>query len=167
MPDHDLKFREMVEEIVEFVGRMADAEQSFGACEAIAQHGKAFAPRVGNPAWLRIGQPRDCFNNATRYAVVRDDVHYAEGYALEPGLPIPVHHAWLVDRDGFVIDPTWANTAGHVYFGIPFRSGFVREQLTRNEGQAGILVNLHLIRRPRRSVAEVKEVIVAGIAGLA
>lgn len=160
----DDRYMALVEELRAFVARMAEYESGFGACRAISKYGMEFPPRGVKPAWLKIGQPRDCFNNATRYAAVRDDVYYAEGYALEPDLPIPVHHAWLVDVNGNVIDPTWKDTTNHVYFGIPFKREFLRDLLDRNGGQAGILVNLHLIRGSRRHVVNREEIIVAGIA---
>jgi hypothetical protein len=157
---------EMLEELRAFVSQMAELENVFGACAAISRYGQAFSPRTSPTPWLRMGEARDCFNNATRYAAVRDDVVYAEGYALEPGLPVPVHHAWLIDADGHVIDPTWKETADHVYFGIPFKQKFLRELLERNGGQAGILVNLHLLRASRRQRVNFEEIIVAGIAPL-
>jgi hypothetical protein len=166
MPEQVQPDPEMLEELRGFVSRMAEFENVFGACGAISRYGQAFSPRTSPTRWLRLGGARDCFNNATRYAAVRDDVVYAEGYALEPDLPIPVHHAWLIDVDGQVIDPTWKETADHVYFGIPFKQQFLRDLLERNGGRAGILVNLHLLRGSRRQVVNLEEIIVAGIAPL-
>lgn len=150
---------ELIEELRRYIEQLADLEQRFGPSIAIIRYGNVFQTIAESPEWLRIGQARDCFNNATAYAVVRDDVFYAEGYALEPELPLPVQHAWLVDREGKVIDPTWKDTRDHAYFGIAFNQDFVRDQLVQNSGNAGILVNLHLLRRRYRDPLELEAVI--------
>ncbi|MBV7518960.1 hypothetical protein [Ensifer sp. ENS12] len=150
---------ELIEEIKHHVEQIADIERGFGPSIALMKYGSAFQPLDQRPQWLRQGQARDCFNNATAYAAVRDDVLYAEGYALEPELPLPVQHAWLVDRHGQVIDPTWKDTRDHAYFGIAFKRDFVRDQLGKNRGNAGILVNLHLLRRQYRTPLELEAVI--------
>lgn len=150
---------ELVEEIKRHVEELAELERSFGPSIAVIRYGRAFRPTAKSPTWLRIGQARDCFNNATAYAAVRDDVWYAEGYALQPELLFPVQHAWLVDRDGQVIDPTWKDTRDHAYFGIAFKRDFVCEQLVKNGQNAGILVNLNLLRRRHRDPVDLESVI--------
>lgn len=150
---------ELIEEIKSHVEQFAALERSFGPSIAVLKYGSSFKPLAGRPRWLNLGQARDCFNNATAYAAVRDDVLYAEGYALEPELPLPVQHAWLVDRQGNVMDPTWKDTRDHAYFGIAFKQEFVREQLSKNGGNAGILVNLHLLRRQYRDPLALESVI--------
>lgn len=108
-------------------------ESTFGHATAPSSHGRLFLPCRKKPGWLLMGPKRACFNNETAYAISRDDVFYAEGYAIEPGLPIPVQHAWLVDASGEVLDPTWDDTRDHVYFGIAFKRSFVAETLARNK----------------------------------
>ncbi|WP_313555830.1 hypothetical protein [Agrobacterium cavarae] len=160
----NVMFTGLVEEIRDFVGLFASTEQAFGPSTAVFKHGRPFKPSVGRSPWLKRGKPRDCFNNATAYAVVRDDVLYAEGYAVGPELVMPVQHAWLVDRKGQVIDPTWIDVGDHAYFGIAFDRGFPVEQLAANGGQAGVLVNLHLIRRSLRDRGDIEQVILGGSA---
>jgi hypothetical protein len=138
---------ELLEELKDFLNQLHALEQTFGATTALMRYGQDFRPQTRTPTWLRLGEPRNCFNNAATYAVVRSDVHYAEGYALEPELPIPVQHAWLVDRYGRVIDPTWTDTKHHVYFGLVFKREFVLNMLTQSHGQAGLLINMHLLRK--------------------
>lgn len=150
---------ELIEEIKRHVVQFADIERGFGPSIAIMKYGSAFQPLDQQPQWLRHGPARDCFNNATAYAAVRDDVLYAEGYALEPELMLPVQHSWLVDRDGKVIDPTWKDTRDHAYFGIAFKRDFVCDQLVKNGRNAGILVNLNLLRRRHRDPVELEAVI--------
>ena len=144
----DLDLRsELKHELTDFVTRMASLENSFAASEAVMKYGIDFLLRDRPPQWLRMGERRNCFNNAAVYAINREDVSYAEGYAIQPGLPFPVQHAWLVDPTGAVIDPTWTGTPNHVYFGIAFRRDFVLSMLNLSSGQPGILVNLHYLRR--------------------
>jgi hypothetical protein len=62
---------------------------------------------------------KQCFANATSYALGRDDVNYVEGFALDLDMPLPIQHAWIVDDRGQAIDPTWQENADYVYNGIP------------------------------------------------
>lgn len=66
-----------------------------------------------------------CFRNAANGAARNPDLHYVEGYAYAGEIPIPLHHAWLIDNDGDVIDPTWPN--GHDYFGAIIPEATIRK----------------------------------------
>lgn len=149
-------------ELLDHIEMLRSVEPSFGHATALLKYGQHFLPRGEKTAWLRIGTQRACFNNAAAYAITRNDVLYAEGYAFEPGLPMPVQHAWLVNLAGEVIDPTWDDTKDHVYFGIPFRRSFVAETLEANNQKPGILVNMHLLRRRLRSPEAVEQAIALG-----
>lgn len=153
---------ELRDEIMSYLKRLQPHENMFGATTAILKYGQVFKLPEKKPDWLQISEPRNCFNNATACAVTRPDIHYAEGYALAPDLPIPVQHAWLVDSEGQVLDPTWPDTQDHVYFGIAFRRQFVIEMLTSNADQAGLLVNMHLLRKHFSHASELEEAIRAG-----
>ncbi len=155
---------ELREELVSFVKQLAEVEKAFGFSTTLFKYGRHFSPRSPKPNWLRIGEQRNCFSNATNAAVKRSDVFYAEGYVLEPELQIPVQHAWLLDASGAVVDPTYADTTDHANFGIAFRRDFVVDILTNTKGQAGLLVNLHLLRRTYRDPALLEDVIIRGIA---
>lgn len=70
----------------------------------------------------RKGTIKQCFMNAFRLATEEPHKYtYVEGYAANI---IPVHHAWCVNRDGHVIDPTWKD-GGKAYYGIPFNVEYV------------------------------------------
>lgn len=146
---------------------MASAEPSFGHAQALLNHGRVYRPCLQNPKWLSVGHSGICFKNATVYALERGDVVYTEGYAIDPSFPVPVQHAWLVDTDDKVIDPTWTDNKGHVYFGMAFRRSFVAEMLSYHRNEPGILVNMHLIRRRLRSPAAIENEIVRGQAATA
>ena len=53
---------------------------------------------------------------------------YAEGFACRPG-SFPVPHAWLVDAEGELADPSWRSTKGTEYFGVPVKPEFLGRQL--------------------------------------
>ena len=62
--------------------------------------------------------PQACYENALIAAMQWDDLTYVEGYVM-PDHGFPIHHAWLVDSDGRVLDPTLDYQADWVYFGVP------------------------------------------------
>lgn len=70
--------------------------------------------------------PNYCFFNCWYMSLVFDDLTYYEGFAFQ-GL-LPVHHAWCVDPDGLVVDPTWRMKNYKLpenqwdYFGVGFDS---------------------------------------------
>lgn len=99
--------------------------QYFGVEDYLLQHGSFFVPKPLPPT-IRPMPLQQCFTNSLRVALRTKAYHYVEGYAL--GL-IPIHHAWLIDKDGNVADPTWASgntTLGTAYFGVEFDVSAVR-----------------------------------------
>lgn len=59
-----------------------------------------------------------CHANALRLALEHPtDLILVKGYALTPDGVAWVGHWWCVDRDGGVVDPTWANL-GLAYVGV-------------------------------------------------
>jgi hypothetical protein len=93
----------------------------------VVRNGHAYEPMA------RIGpkQPdKDCFKNATEY-VLADGGQYVEGYALRPSLGLCMHHAW-VEIDGRAMDPTWKDPEDCLYFGIPFETETLEDELFVN-----------------------------------
>lgn len=103
----------------------------------VLHHGLLF--ENGTPSKLREFESKtqhECFTNSLMAAVRFDDLIYVEGYASTS--LFPVHHAWLVDQDGVVHDPTWDAIPGHdrsdaVYIGVPFDTTYVA-RLTTEKG---------------------------------
>lgn len=105
----------------------------------VLQHGRQFTPTKRLPKGIRCGKLKTCYTTAGRIAIDRDDLIYCEGFAC--GV-IPVMHAWLVDKEGNVIDPTWRQTVDGVdyrgveYFGVPISHEYFTEHLCKYEKYA-------------------------------
>ena len=76
------------------------------------------------------GKMKDCFKNAFWLAIENEDLTYVEGYALSI---IPVLHAWCVDKQNRVIDPTWPDQENCQYYGVKFEKEFVRKFITKSK----------------------------------
>jgi len=85
-------------------------------------------PFVVNGIKVKRGKIKECFKNAFYLADYNPDLTYVEGYAIFSGIGLPVLHAWCVDKDGKVYDPTW-KTLGDEYFGVKFDIEFVRKTI--------------------------------------
>ncbi|VVB53357.1 Uncharacterised protein [uncultured archaeon] len=97
----------------------------YGLEDFVLQNGKSFVPkeRPFSVSRLPLGK---CFQNAFKVFMKHPEWSYVEGFAISTDamLPIPFQHAWLVDEQGNVIDPTW-NPVGTEYFGVAFDRQFV------------------------------------------
>ena len=108
---------------------------------------KAFGPNLPNDFMLAHGReyafnaesfagPRaerkQCYANATHLALYNNDLTYVEGYVSIHG--VPIEHAWCVDADGVVVDPT-IEDVGQVlaYFGVPFKTEYVKRAIIMND----------------------------------
>lgn len=137
----------------EYVAELAADERVFGASSALHRYGRVFEATRQHPEWLIRGRAKQCYKNAAAYASVREDIFYAEGYAIDPALPIPIEHAWLVDLTGQVVDPTWNGDGAHVYFGVAFKHVSLKQIMAANSGEPGILINWHrFLGRSSRTV---------------
>jgi len=112
----------------------------------VLKHGRAYQQAPLADLSLQ-GPARMCFRNATIAALDRFGGIYTEGFAIAPGLGIPIHHAWLT-IDNAAVDVTW-NYTGCSYFGIEFPNSDVRYWTVHN-GYYGILsgemINVDLMR---------------------
>jgi hypothetical protein len=82
------------------------------------------------------GTPQSCYMNATHLAINTqlDDnaLTYVEGSISVCG--IPIDHAWCINADGIVIDPTLKpDKEVRDYFGVPFQTDYVRKAILRNK----------------------------------
>jgi hypothetical protein len=68
------------------------------------------------PGFARRKQ-QACFGNSQQLVLERSGLRYAEGQAWQDGMLWPVHHAWVINEAGLVIDTTWTDRkrANRVY----------------------------------------------------
>jgi hypothetical protein len=103
----------------------------------VLDQGLAFTP-AALPASVARGELHACYKNALELAVFYpEDFFYVEGFAY--GVCIPVAHAWCVDRQGHVIEPTWPDV-GREYLGVPLDITYVR-RVTLQQKRYGIIDN--------------------------
>lgn len=67
---------------------------------------------------------KDCYRNAYQLTLGKG-LTYCEGWALHV---IPIEHAWCIDDQGNVVDPTWSS--GESYFGVAFKTSAVLRAAT-------------------------------------
>ena len=88
--------------------------------------------------WFGIhrGRQKLCYTNASGLVLSDPDRFiYMEGYGVRPSLGIVVgDHAWVLDAErGYaVVDPTWRDTKGSAYLGIPFSPDYLTKQLLQH-----------------------------------
>ena len=105
----------------------------------ILKNGRAFEKSPSSDR-VRMGRPRECFRNAANLALRKPDLYtYVEGYAVNKWVPIrPAAHAWCIDPQSFVIDPTWDE--GTEYFGVVFRHDYLR-RILKGKRDYGLIAN--------------------------
>lgn len=77
------------------------------------------------------GTPQSCYANAGRLALEGDGLTYVEGYVTFAG--IPIEHAWVIDGDGNVIEPTLKPEGVVGYYGVAFDTNFLRLTVLRTK----------------------------------
>jgi hypothetical protein len=73
------------------------------------------------PRGFFIGKPLMCFGNAIIVSLMTG-LRYVEGYAYTPNRDEIHHHAWNIDKHGWVYDTTWIHFGGTgmAYLGVEF-----------------------------------------------
>lgn len=111
--------------------------------EFVLHNGRSFEPMPFPSKYRYRGyhaEMKACYRNA--YLLARhhpDDLRYAEGYAIAcDGSNFPFMHAWCVDREDRVVDPTWGT--GIDYFGVIFDMDYAAQVITA-KGEYGVLDN--------------------------
>lgn len=106
--------------------------------EFVLKNGQRFEISEEKPEY---GQEKSCFMNSY-HLMLSKDYTYVEGYAL--GV-IPVLHAWCLDGQGKVVDPTWRPSliqkfSGRSFYGVAFDRRFVIQTALRRK-LYGVLEN--------------------------
>lgn len=123
------------------MGAQTDGFAYTGPEDFILRHGKVFVRTGDEPPRnfdddVRV--PKECFGNCLRVIAGQSflddgDLTYVEGYAYPEGGVLAVHHAWLVDADGNVYDPTWGGYERGAYIGVAFSPDAVFRQAVATE----------------------------------
>jgi hypothetical protein len=127
--------REELAVTVEFQRQHTAMPEEFvyhGLYDLILQEGEEFTPAsYDEEKYGPRGRERECFKNAAELALWDDGLTYVEGYGwgFMPGLA--AHHAWCVDEEGQVVDPTWQDA--HAYLGLRITDGDLRRVLLATE----------------------------------
>ena len=89
----------------------------------------------------------ECYANAGRRALLGQGT-YVEGYISVQG--VPIEHAWLVDKQGRVKDPTIRGNDVDTYFGIPITNDYLRSTVMKTKvwGVLGGMYNRDLYESP-------------------
>ena len=103
----------------------------------VLEHGRSFTPQSYRLAdWGFKGVPKRCFANT--YALVKqhpDKLRSVEGYGLLEQFNIAIPHAWAIDSQDRVIDPTLVSGVRD-YYGVVFDTGYVRR--INRDGRRGV-----------------------------
>jgi hypothetical protein len=129
-------------------------------------HGKRFYMSERTFAGRRGGKKK-CYLNA--YELAAADQHNIEywrkRFHLDPGCnpvyvegwcyvePMIIEHAWCLDQNGQVIDPTLREGHASGYFGIPLRWDYVWRTVSRT----GMIYGIITFRNPELLTTPVKE----------
>jgi hypothetical protein len=97
--------------------------------QLLVKYGKEWVP-AALPPGVERGRPNLCFTNASHLALDQTGLTYVEGYGFNYdvvlSLDLEILHAWCVDSAGRVVDSTWNEPGKCYYFGIPFKTSFLR-----------------------------------------
>ncbi len=125
-------------ELGKLVGMVASLQQgnaaprgwSYGGLDDMVSKLGVYDTPAPLPSGMRRGKAKECFMNAYHLATSGKGMTYVEGYATPEGVPLPIHHAWVVDRGGRVVDNTWKEP-GTSYFGVHLSEKFLLERAVK------------------------------------
>ena len=95
--------------------------------ELMLAHGRLM-PQETAPCDIEMGKPKECFSNSQDLVLTDSTLTYVEGYATYEQLPIAVPHAWTLNTEGKVVDPTWTQE-NRYYFGIALETNWLLDVL--------------------------------------
>ena len=125
---------------LDFHRRLLQSQHSFGRGKPTLA---GFLLRYGrswefNEASLAVpqGEKHQCYRNAAMLALDNPEFIYVEGQTIiipasgEGG--IPIDHAWCVNEDGIVAEPTLGDISFvGAYFGVPFSRSYLTKTVQR------------------------------------
>lgn len=129
--------------ILNYLTFVADCEPSWGLATFIKKFGRQWHA-LEKCKTTYYGNAKECFANAqselyaTRH---KSELVYVEGFACATDYTVPVHHAWLIDEQGMVRDPTWQDAHSCLYFGVALQTPFVMEAMEANGNGFGAILD--------------------------
>ena len=124
-----------LEYLLEFLNQQADLIDSIykksttprkSSQRLILENGLPFLT-MSKPSPFK-GEPKSCYQNCTSALLKYPELSYCEEFAISKEVSIIIAHAWLIDNNSQVIDPTWnEDFTDCTYFGVVFANEFVRE----------------------------------------
>lgn len=128
---------EITRHLEQMIGIYSGVNSGLSIEEFVLTNGRAYKA-AERPTGIRQGVMRQCFKNATElHLKCSKRYSYCEGYALNI---IPVLHAWCVDQDGNVVDPTWPDQQDCQYYGVEIPRQYLVRTMIETE-HYGILDN--------------------------
>lgn len=126
---------------VELMAQLREGKPCMDAM--LLAHGRVFEG-AACPADLSGKPAKQCFKNSLLLMLASPELIYCEGYGMPAEIDFPIHHAWLLDIDGNVVDPTWQNPEGALYVGLPFDPEYMMS-LAKRTGYAHVFDNMENI----------------------
>lgn len=115
-----MEIRAFLEQLKELIG---EREEYMGVAAFLLKHGKEYTATPASFKGRRM-KAKACYRNALLKVVKDPSLTYVEGYIT--CFDIPIVHAWCIDKEGNVIDPTLdGKHIGMDYFGVPFKGKYV------------------------------------------
>lgn len=112
------------------------------SARVLKARGREFTPGPGTFTGKRMRQKR-CYENAARMAMNDSRYTYVEGIVTVFG--IPIDHAWVLDADGEIVDPTIRPKADEdpaIYFGVPVPTADLFKVLGKTKVWGGVLAHI-------------------------
>lgn len=103
----------------------------------VVRQGVISQPLEKLPKSVKKAKKGECFTNAYNLALY-SGYQYVEGYATSADFGILIHHAWVLDKDGRVVDNTWDRPAACQYMGVKISNEDLEAETSKN-GVYGVL----------------------------
>lgn len=119
--DHNESLRNCMRMMVSIRKDMHFPDDFYYSCseDVVLQYGKEFIPTPLQKPYVK-DTPKYCFFNSYKLALEYPSLLYVEGFAMIRNLPIPIHHAWCIDKnDPYKVIDVTADLES--YIGIPFK----------------------------------------------
>jgi len=152
-----------------YLQQMADNWAKLGAPALmerfVLRNGDEFEGRK-LPKGYRLGTPKECFYNAAMLVLDKPGLRYVEGYVWREGLPLAIHHAWVIDAKGRVIDNTLRDPERCQYMGVGYIRAELWNELQKNQYygllDSGMGLNADLMFRIDPDLKDMVEAVMQG-----